>query len=187
MTHQSLSTAAAPHSGAFLQTLLCSAVGTPLDDPSLRIAAALRLGAPICAPHKCICGVDVDLSGVHRLSCCKSAGRYVRHSALNDHVKRALTSAEVSSRLELSSLSRSDGKRTDGLTMMPWKQGRCMVWDLTRPDTLVPSHLNRAVTGPGAMATFAKDNKRLKCAVISRTRIFVPRAVETMGLSVRRD
>ena len=56
-----------------------------------------------------------------------------------------------------------------------------MVWDVTCPDTLAPSHLNRAVTGPGAVATFAEDNKSLKYAEISRTYIFVPIAVETMG------
>ena len=173
--------AAAPHSGAFLQTLPCSAVGTRLDDASLRIGVALRLGAPVCAPHKCICGVDVDSSGVHGLSCRKSAGRHVRHSTLNDLVKRALASAEVPSRLEPTSLSRSDGKRPDGLTMMPWKYGRCMVWDVTCPDTLAPSHLDRAVTGPSAVATFAEDNKRLKYAEISRTHVFIPIAVETMG------
>jgi len=137
--------ATAPHSGAFLQTLPCSAVGNRLDDASLRIAVALRLGAPICAPHNCICGVDVDSSGVHGLSCRKSAGRHVRHSALNDLVKRALSSAEVPSRVEPTSLSRSDGKRPDGLTMMPWKQGRCMVWDVLIPwlrvTSIVPSHV----------------------------------------------
>ena len=111
-------------------TLACSDVGTRLDDASLRIAVALRLSASICAPHKCICGVDVDSSGVHGLSCRKSAGR---HSTLNDLVKRALTSAEVSSRLELTSMSRSDGKRPNGLTMMPRKQDRCMVWDVACP------------------------------------------------------
>ena len=63
-----------------------------------------------------------------------------------------------------------------------------MVWDVTCPDTLAPSHLNRTVTGLGAVATFAKDNKRLKYAEISRTYIFVPIAVETMGaVAVRRD
>ena len=104
----------------------------------------------------------------------------MRHNALNDLVKRARTSAEIPSRLEPSSLSRSDGKRPDGLTMMPWKQGRCMVCDVTYPETLAPSHLNHAVTGPGAVATFAEVNKRLKYAEISRTYIFVPIAVETM-------
>ena len=56
--------AAAPHSGAFLQTLPSSALGTRLD-ASLRIAVALRLGAPVCTPHKCVCDVDVHSSGVH--------------------------------------------------------------------------------------------------------------------------
>ena len=173
--------AAAPYSGAFLQALPCSAVGTRLDDVTLRIAVALRLGAPVCAPHTCICGATVDSSGVHGLSCRKSAGRHLRHSALNDLVKRALATAEVPSRLEPSSLSRSDGKRPDGITMMPWKQGRCLVWDVTCPDTLAPSHLNQAVTGPGVVATAAEARKQLKYEVISRTYNFSPIAIETFG------
>ena len=56
-----------------------------------------------------------------------------------------------------------------------------MVWDVTCPDTLAPSHLNRALTSPGAVATFAEDIKRLKYAESSRTYIFVPIAVQTMG------
>jgi len=118
---------AAPHSGAFLQALPCSVVGTRLDDVSLRIAVALRLVAPVCDPHQCVCGTEVDSLGVHGLSCRKSAGRHMRHNALNDLVKRALASAEIPLCLEPTSLSRSDGKRADGLTIMPWKHGRCMV------------------------------------------------------------
>jgi hypothetical protein len=57
--------AAAPYSGAFPQALPCFAVGTRLDDVTLRIAVALRLGAPVCAPHTSICGATVDSSGVH--------------------------------------------------------------------------------------------------------------------------
>ena len=49
--------AAAPHSGAFLQVLPCSAIGTRLDDTSLRVAVALRLGVPVCAPHTYACEV----------------------------------------------------------------------------------------------------------------------------------
>jgi len=173
--------AAAPHSGAFLQALPCSAVGTRLDDASLRVAVALRLGAAVCAPHTCICGAAVDTSGVHGLSCRKSAGRHARHNALNDIIKRSLASAEIPSRLEPSSLSRSDGKRPDGMTMMPWKQGRCLVWDFTCPDTLAPSHLNQAVTGSGVVATAAETIKRLKYESISRTYDFVPIAIETLG------
>jgi len=40
--------------------------------------------------------------------------------------------------------SRSElGKRPDCFTLIPWKQGRCMVWDVTCPYTLAQSHLNR--------------------------------------------
>ena len=176
-----LTAVAAPHSGDFLQAFPCSAVGTRMDNTTLRIAVALRLGAPICAPHSCICGVPVDESGVHGLSCRQSAGRHSRHNALNDLIKRSLATAEIPSRLEPSSLSRSDGKRPDGLTMMPWKHGRCLVWDVTCSDTLAPSHLNNAISGPGAVASTAESKKRLKYDEISRTFLFIPIAVETLG------
>ena len=54
---------------------------------TLRIAIALRLGAPVCAPHECICGELTDELGAHGLSCRKSAGRHFRHSAVNDLIK----------------------------------------------------------------------------------------------------
>ena len=98
-----------------------------LDDTSIRIAIATRLGAPACDHRTCICGVTVDSSGTHGLSCRKSAGRLMRYSALNDLIKRSLTTAEIPSRLEPTSLSRSDGERPDGLSLMPWKHGRCLV------------------------------------------------------------
>ena len=65
--------------------------------------------------------------------------------------------------------------------MMPWKQGRCLVWDVTCPDTLAPSHINHAVMGPGAVASIAELNKRTKYEDISRTFHFIPVAVETLG------
>jgi hypothetical protein len=47
----SLIVAAAPNSGDFLHAIPCSAVGTRLDDISLRVAVAVRLVASMCAPH----------------------------------------------------------------------------------------------------------------------------------------
>ena len=111
----------------------------------------------------------------------KSAGRITRHSALNDLIKNSLATAEIPSRLEPTSLSRSDGKRPDGISLMPWKQGRCLVWDVTCCDTLAHSHLNRAVTGPGVVATDAECRKQLKYEAISQTHCFIPVAVETLG------
>ena len=173
--------AAAPHSGAFLHVRPCSSIGTRLDSTTLRIAVALRLGAPVCSTHTCVCGSTVDTTGRHGLSCRKSAGRLSRHHALNDLIKRALSSAEIPSRLEPSSLARDDGKRPDGLSLIPWANGRCLVWDVTCPDTLSSSHLNAAVSGHGTVATESEERKRQKYTCLSTTYCFVPVAIETFG------
>jgi len=173
--------AAAPHSGAFLHARPCSALGTRLDNTSLRIVIALRLGAPVCLPHTCICGAQVDCSGRHGLSCRKSAGRLSRHSSVNDLIKRALMSAEIPSRLEPRSLTQHDDRRPDGLSLTPWAYGRCLAWDYTCADTLAPSHLNTAVTGPGAVANEAEARKKLKYASLAAAFHFVPVATETLG------
>ena len=55
------------------------------------------------------------------------------------------------------SLSRDDGKRSDGVTVLPWANGRCMIRDFTCPDTLAASHLNRAVISPSAVANNAES------------------------------
>jgi len=42
----------------------------------------------------------------------------------------------MSHQCEPNPLSRYDGKRPDGSTVLSWANGRCMVWDFTCPDTL---------------------------------------------------
>ena len=135
----------------------------------------------MCAPHTCVCGQQVDSSGVHGLACRKSAGRHVRHNAVNDLIKRALASANVPSMLEPKSLFRDDGKRPDGLTVLPWTNGRCMVWDFTCPDTLAASHLNRAVLNAGAVANDSERRKSSKYRSLAALYSFMPVAVETLG------
>ena len=46
------------------------------------------------------------------------------HAMLNDILRRALSSANVPSRLEPTGLGRADGKRPDGITMVPVSNGR---------------------------------------------------------------
>ena len=64
--------------------------------------------------------------------------------------------AHLSSRLESTGLFRSDGKCPDGITLVPWKRGRLLVWDATYtcPDTFAPSHLSRATSEAGAVAAW---------------------------------
>jgi hypothetical protein len=105
----------------------------------------------------------------------------MRHNAVNDLIKRAMATAGIPTLLEPKSLARDDGKRPDGLTVLPWANGRCMVWDFTCPDTLAASHLNRAVVSPGAVANDAESRKTLKYRSLSPLYSFWPVAVETLG------
>ena len=64
-------------SGAGLQALPISSVGLRMDDDVIRVAVGLRLGANLCEPHTCTCGVPVDARDTHGLAPCKrSAGRH---------------------------------------------------------------------------------------------------------------
>ena len=67
----------------------------------------------------CDCGQQVDSSGVLGRMCLKSVGRHARHNAVNYLIKLALVSANVPALLEPNSLSRDNGKRPDGLTVLP--------------------------------------------------------------------
>ena len=153
-----------------------------MDDEALRIAIGLRLGCPLCRPHACAhCGEDVDQYATHGLSCKWSQGRHSRHGELNDIIHRALVSAKVPSRLEPTGLLRSDGKRPDGMTIIPWSNGRLLVWDATCCDTFAISHVRAAVCEAGAVAAKAEENKRDKYGHLDASFLFVPVAVETCG------
>ena len=63
-----LQATAQSESGAWLNTLPVSSLGTLLDSESFRIAIALRVGADVCIPHFCRCGGKMDSRGLHGLS-----------------------------------------------------------------------------------------------------------------------
>ena len=180
--HSRLLAVSTRESGAWLRALPLSAMGLRMEDETVRIAVGLRLGVPICGPHQCQhCSANVNILGRHALSCKKSAGRHMRHAALNDIMKRALTSAHIPSRLEPTGLSRSDGKRPDGVTLTPWKSGKMLVWDATCPDTFAISHRPYATQGAGKVAEHTEDRKADKYQDLPPSHIFTPMAVETMG------
>ena len=141
-----------------------------LDDEVVRIAAGLCLGVPLCRPHVCSqCGGHVDELGIHGLSCKFSAGRLPRRMAINTIVKTSLARAQFPSTLEPSSLSRSDSKRPDGVTITPWQAGRTLVWDVTCPDTYAVSHMVLAMREAGAVVAAAEAKKIEKYAELART------------------
>ena len=71
-------------SGAWLNSLPVSSLGTLLDSESFRVVIALRVGADDCIPQSCRCGGRMDKRGLLGLSCKYSAGCFPRHLAMND-------------------------------------------------------------------------------------------------------
>ena len=170
------------NSGDWLNALPVPSLGLLLSESELRISVSLRLGADIVHPHACVaCGEQVSSIGTHGLSCRSSAGRIPRHLAANDIIKRALSSANVPSVLEPAGLSRQDGRRPDGLTLIPWSQGKCLVWDFTCCDTVARSHVQRCAQEAGSAANAAEERKLAHYSDLSSSYFFAPVAVETYG------
>jgi len=73
------------------------------------------------------------------------------HQHLNDLVTRALVSAGVPATKEPVGLIRRDGKRPDGMTQIPWRSGKLLVWErregypfseiLNTPVAMIPEFL----------------------------------------------
>lgn len=100
--------------------------------------------------------------------------------AKNDVVRRALVLTNVLCVLEPSGLSRTDGKRPDGLTLVPWKDEKCLIWYVTCVSIVAAYHLSRTVSTPSAVSEDAANRKRMKCAELLSSYHYVPVAVETM-------
>jgi len=170
--------------GGWLNALPSPNLGTLLDDSTTSIAVGLRLGLPLCHPHCCRgCGDTVDLSGTHGLSCPKVApqGRNPRHSEINNLLKRGCGSANIPAILEPAGTFRDDGKKPDGLSLIPWSKGKCLLWDSTCADTLAASYLTSTSKSAGAAAQSRESEKRRKYAGVTGHYKFVPFGVETMG------
>ena len=67
--------------------------------------------------------------------------------------------ADIPATKEASDLLRTDGKRPDGVTILPWKNGRCATWDVTVTDTMAQSYLHNTSRTAGAAAEAAADKK----------------------------
>jgi len=176
-----LAAVSAPHSGDWLHALPIASCGLKLDDEAVRVAVGLRLGVDLCNPHQCPCGMLVDACGSHSLSCKLAFGRMPRHHHLNDIIARAFSSANIPATKEPVGLCRSDGKRPDGLTLIPWQAGRSLTWDVTVSHTLANSYLSSASLIPGGVAEEAAVRKNEKYAVLSNQYLFQPLAFETLG------
>ena len=98
-----------------------------IDDEAVRVGVGLQLVLPILVPHKCHCSSSVDVQGLHSFVCKRASGRAARHHLLNDLVARAMVSDGIPVTKEPGGLSRSDGKRPDGFSLVPWEAGQPFV------------------------------------------------------------
>ena len=83
--------------------------------------------------------------------------------------------------LEPENLARSDGKRPDGMTLVPWSQGESLLWDFTCRDTLCTSNYGQTSRHAGKAADMAEKEKIEKYQELAKEYQFTPVAVETLG------
>jgi len=89
--------------------------------------------------------------------CKKAPGRIARHQVLSDIIWRSLGFAGIPAIKEPSGLVGQDGKRSDGLTLIPWQGGKSLAWDVTVVSTLAQSYVDRAATGVGMVAELSAE------------------------------
>ena len=173
--------AEAPHSGDWLTTLPIASCGLRLEDDAIRVAVALRLGLDVCLPHSCRCGVGVDCFGSHAFVCKHSSGKGSRHSSINDIISRAFVSSGVPVTKEPGSLIRGVGKRPDGLTLIPWKNGKPLAWDATVSTPLATSYVAASAVAAGSSAEIAEVRKISKYAYLTPGISFQAVALDSLG------
>ena len=93
------------------------------------------------------------------------AGQLYRHHALNDLIARSFASPGVPVTKEPIGLLRSDGKRPDGRTLVPWQSGKSLCWDVTVSRPLAESYVTEAAREAGAAAELAATRKEVKYEV----------------------
>ena len=82
---------------------------------------------------------------------------------MNAPVKQSLSSTHPPSVLEPRHLYRTNQKRPDGLTLVPWAVGEQLLWDVTVVDSLAPCRINAgSVCNPGTAAAEAEERKNDK-------------------------
>jgi len=78
-------------------------------------------------------------------------------------------------------LVRQDGKRPDGLTLIPWQGGKLLAWDVTVVDMQAQSYVDRKATGVEMVAELSAERKLMKYSNLPTNLIFQPIAVENLG------
>ena len=152
-------TAAQGQSGDCITAHPIAQLGTRLDDETLRISVAVRVGLNVCFAHQCRCGATVQPDGLHPLSCRFRAGRFPKHFAINSIIKDHLTPQAFT---PFSNRSASiDATAEDQLSgVFPFKGDKALAWYATCTESLSTSNLYSTNLNPGSASRAAEDLKR---------------------------
>jgi len=137
----------APHSGDWLLALPIANCGLKLEDEAVRVAVGMRLGLACMSPTN----VDLDQmwmpNAAIAMVCKKAPSKIASHQVLNDIIWHAFNATDVPAIKESSGLNRQDGKRPDGLTLIPWQGRKPLIWDVTVASMLAAPYTDIAATG----------------------------------------
>jgi len=124
----------------------------------------------------------VDAWGLHSFVCKKAPGKTIRHHALNKWIARSFLSAGVPVVKKPTGLSRSDGKRPDGLSVVPWQNGKALCWDVTVVCPLADLYISEVARDARASAELAAFSKEVKYAGLDGRYMFASIAFENLGV-----
>ena len=177
------------HSGDWLHALPITSFGLRLENEDIRVGVGLRLGAALYQAHQCPCapcGALVQVNNLHGLLCKLGSGKHSRHASINDIIYRSSYHADIPAVKEPIGLTRTDGKRSDGSTLVPWSAGKFVLWDVTITDTMAPSYAAISSVSAGLVAEQSSARKLAKYSELAINHIFVPIAMESLVLYVQK-
>ena len=99
--------------------------GLRLENEDIRVSVSLRLGAALRQAHQSFCGALVEVNGLQGLSSKLDSDKHSKHASINDIIYRACCRTDITAVKESTGLTRTDGKRPSGSTLVPWSASMC--------------------------------------------------------------
>lgn len=78
-------------------------------------------------------------------------------------------------------VARTNGKRPDGMTLLPWSNGRSIVTNFTCIDTMCGSYIAQTTKAICKAAKIAERKKKQKYEFLGGNYVFTPSGIETFG------
>ena len=100
---------------------------------------------------------------------------------INEEICQALLKAHIPAVREPLGVNMANNLRPDGLTLVPWKQGRQLAWDARIVDTMAHSYITGTARQAGHAANRADTEKRRKYQDLPREYLFEAVVFESLG------